>query len=210
MCGSVFEYDERLVAGCKDCTRHASARGKIVPSNLLANPLPYVVVGTRPGRVEVTTGEIMSGETGRYMIDRLERVIPPEVVKRLYLTNVIKCGADEVVRGTHRKACSTHLWNELYLLGARVILTCGEATTSLLQGRHEYGKSYTLRIGNTVTKIIPAPHFATAYRHASGANYHTQDVLDRAITVFWEEVKKAFGGRDATKDHRGGNHWDSY
>jgi len=187
-CSSVYEYDQRLAKECKDCTRWVMRKpgDLIVPSSMTENPLALAIIGSRLGYKEVQTGEIMSGPTGKFMRNLLVKYIPEDIIARIYLTNVLKCGYDDEEKGgglpaKHVNACSVHTANQLGLLRPKYVLACGADAIKLFfpfldTVQFMYGQIYQ-------DWVVCAPHFAQVF---SSRNAELREKLERSIQVFWD------------------------
>lgn len=155
---------ERAVRPCTSCALHVDRTTAVV--GLGPQDARLMIISDVPRRHEDLQGRPVAGATRNVLDNALLGVgLDPSEVR---LTSIVRCrpADDRPPSRDEVAACSAHLRAELDLVNPEVVVSLGEAATSMLLGRPvplERVAGYRLDVRRGVT-LVPTHHPADAVR----------------------------------------------
>ena len=153
------EYSE-----CKRCPLLVKNRTNVVFGVGDADSCKVVIIGEAPGMKEDTFGVPFIGPSGKILNSFLEEINLSRE-KDVYILNTILCRPpkNRNPKSEELKNCKERLEKQLFILKPKVLITLGNFATRYILNTKEginklRGKSYEVRIGGFVVKVVPIQH----------------------------------------------------
>jgi len=164
---------EKLINSCTICFNKYPKM--IKPTNMIRGSYKskIMIVGEAPGNSEIKNGVAFSGKAGQQLNNWLESIeLSPEFIKNnFYLTSLIKCMPQGILKDDMVGNCSKFITNQIALLQPILLIPLGKISIKYFLGYNDnldgiIGKSYNessfggklFSILPRNTKIVPLPH----------------------------------------------------